>query len=176
MEEVWKPVVGYEDLYEVSNLGNVRGRRGVLNPQPRRHGYLSVWLYGNGGSAKRDGKQFSVHRLVAEAFIPNPNGCDEVNHKDECKTNNCVDNLEWLSHRDNTLYGTGIQRRVKKQTNGKRSKPIAQYTLGGELLAIFPSLHEASRSGFDASNICNCAKGHPRYSSAYGYIWRYVSE
>lgn len=176
MEEIWKDVVGYAGLYQVSNLGNVKSKRGLLKPQPRQHGYLAVWLYGHGNSAKHKGKQFAVHRLVAEAFIPNPNAYSEVNHKDERKTNNCADNLEWMSHQQNSAFGTRGKRIGKANTNGKKSKPIAQYTRDGELLRVFPSLQEATRNGFNASNICNCAKGHPRYSQAYGYIWRYLTD
>ena len=176
MEEIWKDVVGYEGLYQVSNLGNVKSKRGLLKPQPRQHGYLAVWLYGKGGHAKRNARQISVHRLVAEAFIPNPNNYSEVNHLDECKTNNCVDNLEWCSHVQNSNHGTRPQRIGEKHRNGKKSKPIAQYSKSGELIRIFPSLQEASRNGFNASNICNCAKGNPSYSNAYGYIWRYVTD
>lgn len=194
MDEVWKPVIGYEGLYEVSNLGNVRSvdrikrvvqtnreydilvKGKTIVPQARRHGYLSIWLYGHGGCAKQTGKQFSVHRLVAGAFIPNPNGYAEVNHKDECKTNNRAENLAWVSHQQNSSFGTRGARIGRANTNGKRSKPIAQYTLDGKLLTVFPSLQEANRHGFNASNICNCAKGHPQYSHAYGYLWRYVSE
>ena len=153
MDEVWKPVVGYEGLYEVSDIGNVRGKRGLLKPQPRQHGYISVWLYGRYRSAKRAGKQFSVHRLVAEAFVQNPNGYTEVNHKDECKTNNRAENLEWVSHQQNSSFGTRGARIGRANTNGKRSKPIAQYTLDGKLLTVFPSLQEAGRHGFNASNI-----------------------
>lgn len=195
MEEIWKPVVGYEGLYEVSNLGNVRSidrikhvvqphreydvliKGKLIVPQPRQHGYLAVWLYGHGGNAKKNGKQLSVHRIVAEAFIPNPVGYTEVNHIDECKTNNRVDNLEWCTHKQNSVHGTrGKRISNSNKNNPKRCKPIAQYTRDGELVRIFPSLIEASRNGYDSSNICNCAKGHPSYSHAYGYIWRYLTD
>ena len=175
MEEIWKPVVGYEGLYEVSNLGNVRGKNGMLKPQARKHGYLSVWLYGNGGTSKRNGKQFSVHRIVATAFIPNPSGLSEVNHKDECKTNNCAENLEWCSHRQNSVYGTRGKRIGGANTNGKKSIRIAQYTLDGKLVRVFQSLQEANRCGFAAGNICKCAQGKSNYSHAYGYKWRYAN-
>ena len=194
MDEVWKPIVGYEGLYEVSNLGRVRSldhithivrRNGeydclikgkILSPLVRQHGYLGVQLYGRGGHKKRNLRTCSVHRLVAEAFIPNPMGYAEVNHKDESKTNNCADNLEWCNHIRNSNYGTRPKRIGDMHRNGKKSKPIAQYTFDGELVKVFPSLQEAGRNGYAASNICRCANNHHAYSHAYGYLWRYVSE
>ena len=174
MEEIWKDVVGYEGLYQVSNLGNVKSKRGLLKPQVRQHGYLSVWLYGRGGICGRSGKQFSVHRIVAEAFLQNPNGYTEVNHKDECKTNNRAENLEWCSHVQNSNHGTRGRRIGLANTNGKRSRPIAKYTMSGKLVRVFPSLQEAGRCGYAAENVCRCAKGSNSYSHAYGYLWRYV--
>lgn len=125
MEEIWKPVVGFETRYEVSNLGRVRSlphesivvrkkgksyvlrKRGAyVSPQPRRHGYLGVWLYGNGGNNGRAGKQYALHRIVAEAFIENPTGYKEVNHINENKTDNRACNLEWCSHIQNSNHGT----------------------------------------------------------------------
>lgn len=192
MKEIWKDIEGYEGLYEVSNFGNVRSKdhettviakhrtyklpkKGrVLTPTTRRHGYLAVQLYGRGGHETRGMRTYSIHRLVAQAFIPNPNGYTEVNHKDECKTNNHVENLEWISHVDNARYGTAISRRSSKLKNGKRSRKIAQYTRDGKLVRVFPSLSEAQRQGYVASNIHKCANGHPAYSHAYGYVWRYA--
>ena len=129
MEEIWKDVVGFEGLYEVSNYGRIRSlphetvihrknatpyvlKKGgvIVNPQPRRHGYLSVWLYGNGGNNGRTGKQYSVHRIVAEAFIPNPNQREEVNHINEDKADNRACNLEWCTHKENSNHGTRGQR------------------------------------------------------------------
>lgn len=172
MDEIWKPIIGYEARYQVSNLGNVRSKNGVLKPQARQHGYLSVWLYDGYGNAK----QYSVHRLVAMSFIPNPSGYAEVNHKDEDKTNNCAENLEWCTHQQNSVCGTRGKRIGEANKNGKQSKRIAQYTKDGELVRVFPSLQEASRNGYAASNVSKCANGHHSYSHAYGYLWRYVSE
>lgn len=171
MEEIWKDVDGYFGKYQVSNLGNVRrvGKR-ILKPQLRRNGYLSVWLYDGHNHAR----QISVHRLVAQAFIPNPQGFKEVNHLDECKHNNRVDNLAWCTHQENSVYGDRSKRIGLANTNGKRSRAIAQYTLDDELVHIYPSLQEAGRCGFGAANICRCANGHPNYSHAYGYKWRYL--
>lgn len=193
MEEVWKPIKGYEGLYEVSNLGNIRSldkvvmcvRNGkelgvlhkgkVLKPSKRQHGYLGVMLYGRGGHKTRGFKTFSIHRLVAEAFIPNPDRLPEVNHIDEDKTNNAVTNLEWMSHVDNTNYGTTQQRRSQKIRNNSKSKPIAQYTRNGELVKVYPSLGEMRRqTGYSAGNVWHCLNKSSSYTHAYGYVWRYV--
>ena len=171
MQEVWKDIAWSNGLYQVSNKGNVKRGKRTLKPLTRGRGYLSVFIYdGRGGR-----KQVSVHRLVAEAFIPNPCNHLEVNHIDECKTNNSVENLEWCTHKENGNHGTRNKRIGIANTNGKKSRKIAQYTLDGEFVAEYPSLHEAERNGFAASNICRCARMHENYSHAYGYIWRYVS-
>ena len=113
MEE-WKNVIGYEGLYEVSNKGNVRNvrRNTLLKLSKNKYGYIQVYLYKNGIKTG-----LTVHRLVAEAFIENPDNLPEVNHKDEDKTNNRVENLEWCSHKYNVNYGhrteNAINTRVK---------------------------------------------------------------
>ena len=166
MEEEWKPIKDFEDYYEVSNLGNVRSERKVLKQLKRRHGYLSVFLYDRKGGYK----QASVHRLVAEAFIPNPNGYEEVNHKDECKANNKAANLEWCSHKQNNSYGTRGKRIGAANTNGKRSKPIIALDELGNVVMRFPSLNEATRQGYNQSNVCLAIrKGVKRY----GYFWKF---
>lgn len=171
MKEIWKDIDNYVGKYQVSNLGNVRRVNGkVLKPQERGHGYLSVWLYDGHNRAK----QVSVHRLVAQAFLPNPDNLLEVNHLDENKCNNMAENLEWCSHKENSVFGTRPNRIGIANTNGKKSKRIAQYSINGELIKVFSSLQEAGRQGFAPSNICRCAKGHPNYTHAYGYIWKYV--
>ena len=115
-EEIWRPIVGYEGLYEVSNTGRVRSldryvkcdyekyrlhKGKVLSPGKDKDGYLSVVLSCNGKH-----KKIAVHRLVAQAFIPNPDDLPIINHKDEDKTNNRVDNLEWCTVKYNMNYGT----------------------------------------------------------------------
>ena len=125
MNEEWRPIEGYEGLYEVSNLGRVRSvdryvkskgesywlRKGkMLSPAKDKNGYLKVNLSCNGKN-----NIIRVHRLVAEAFIPAIEGLSEVNHKDEDKTNNRVENLEWCDRKYNNNYGTKIER--QKNTN-----------------------------------------------------------
>lgn len=120
-EEIWLPVVGCEEDYQVSSKGRVISNNYNHTGSPRLlkqslvRGYPRVSIVING-----EHKSVKVHRLVAESFIPNPNNYETVNHKDECKTNNCVENLEWLPAGDNVRYGTGISRRsVAKRENAK---------------------------------------------------------
>jgi len=130
MIEIWKDVNGYEGYYQISNLGNVKGvERLVKNPygdtmrvkkeqilKPKTNGstdHLSVCLCKNGKVHKK-----YIHRMVAEAFIPNPDNLPEVNHKDENPLNNNVENLEWCTHKYNNTYGGKIER-FKALMNGK---------------------------------------------------------
>ena len=160
--ETWKSIAGYEGLYEVSDLGRVKSlnynhteTEKILKPQKNTGGYLHVYLCKDGHV-----KKFKVHRLVAESFIPNPQGLETVNHKDEVKTNNVASNLEWMSIADNIRYSANksVQMLDKKTC---------------ELLATFPSLMEAERvTGINDGNISKCCLG--KLKSAGGYVWRYA--
>lgn len=172
-KELWKSIVGYEGLYEVSNLGRVMslnyngtGRTQVMKPSNDKDGYLQVKLCKDGKI-----KRFFVHRLVAMAFIPNPNNLPQVNHINEMKDDNRVENLEWCDSKYNTNYGTAIKRRAEKQTNGKKSKPVMQYTLDGEFIREWPSVMECQRNGFCLSSVSACCRGINKQHK--GYIWRY---
>ena len=170
--EDWKPVVGFEAEYQVSNLGRVRRMpKGTIKTATKNHaGYERVELW-----KENKGRKFSVHRLVAEAFIPNPEHKPEVNHLDENKSNNRADNLEWCTNVENHQYGTVNERISKALTNhAKRSKPVDAFDDEGNLLHSFPSIKEASRSlGISDSDITQCCKGNPRNPHVGGLVWKY---
>lgn len=176
MEEVWKDIKKYEGLYQVSNLGRVKslnynrsGKERILKYGINTQGYLIVCLCVN-----KQRKIFAVHRLVAETFIANTNNLPQVNHIDENKYNNCVDNLEWCDSKYNNNYGTHIQRALLTRIirNCKTApKKIDQYSLDGKFIKTWNSGTELSKCGFHHGNICNCCKGRSKTSQSY--IWKY---
>lgn len=167
MEEIWKDIEGYEGLYQVSNMGRVKSLRRniILKNKIESNGYERVVL-----SINNIPKGYSVHRLVATAFISNPNNYPIVNHKDENRTNNCVDNLEWCTQKYNVNYGTGISKRVKSQ-----SKKVFQFKPDGTFIKEWESTMDVQRNlGFCQSHIVQVCKGKRRI--AYKYIWKYKKE
>lgn len=154
--------------------------KGPYHVQTNNRGYSQVRLQTGKGDSR--GRQvFSLHRLVAEAFLPNPLGLPEVNHKDAVKANNRCSNLEWCSPKENTDHAKrlGLYKSPKAMTgrfneNHPGSLRIRQLTKDGEFVKEFPSIHEAGRAGFHKGNICSVLKG--RYKSTGGYKWEYVNE
>ena len=184
MNEIWKDIEGYEGKYQVSSFGRVRSldrmvptvhnatrmvKGKTLTPWTDRYGYHHVNLW-------RDCKMKSqqVHRLVAAAFIKNPDGLPEVNHKNEDKTDNRVENLEWC----NTDYNINYGNRTKKVSATRISqailgKGVEQLTISGEHVRTYDSIREASRAtGADKAVIVRCCKG--KTQTAGGYRWRYL--
>lgn len=175
--EIWKTAVYdgevYEGLYKVSNWGKIlslnynnTGKPGLMNPFDNGDGYLRVVLCKNG-----EHKKCLVHRLVAFTFLENPENKPEINHIDEDKTNNQVDNIEWKWHKDNINHGTRNERAGKANTNGKCSKKVLQLSLSGELIREWPSVSECGRNGFDKGNVCKCCNG--KKSQYKGFRFEY---
>lgn len=174
-KEIWLPVKGYEGLYEVSNFGAIRSLQKIdalgrlkheksLKANKRKNGYLKVSLYKNGKA-----NHYLVHRLVCEAFLPNPCGLRLVNHKDENKQNNHVGNLEWCDSKYNNNYGTSNYRQAR--TKGRK---IGQYTTSGLFVSDYFSISEAARrTGFSASAIC---LGLNQKKPTNGFFWKDVEE
>lgn len=190
MEEIWLPVKDFESQYLVSNTGKVfsikHKREKVLQDC---RGYKIVNLCKNGKVNKKQ-----VHRLVAEAFISNPNNLPQVNHKDENRSNNNVDNLEWCTAKYNCNYGTrnkklseintGIKRGIpiseehKKHIseNSPRNKTVFQYKMNGEFVACYRSTREAARQINRVSQGPISQNANRKFKQSYGYIWRYKDD
>ena len=171
-KEIWKPIKDYEGLYMVSNWGRVKsikfGKEIILKQWTSSNGYSQVNLCKNGKV-----KNYKVHRLVAEAFLDNTDNLPEVNHKDEDKQNNNVENLEWCSAKYNSNFGTRNERITKKMTNGKLSKPVLQYTMDGKFVKEWPSTMQAEREGgFNNRQISACCRG--KRKTHKGFIWKYL--
>lgn len=175
MKEIWKDIKDYEGLYQVSNLGRVKSLsriaklRNVVRKVPERllkptiggRGYLYVGL-GKEGKTNR----IAVHILVAKTFIENTLNLPFINHKDEDKTNNCVDNLEWCTPKYNINYGTRNKRQARTM-----SKKVYQYSLKGELIKVWDSIKETKKHGYNSGNIASCCTG--KRKTCDGYIWKH---
>lgn len=173
---VWMPVLGFEGLYEVSGLGQVRNQKGEILKQGIKRTpctcYKIVHLW-------KDGVYYTkyVHRLIAEAFIPNPDNLPMVNHKDEDKTNNFLENLEWCTAAYNRTYGKAVERQAKKLRGRESEKRVAVvgYTPDGIYEEWFPSIAEAAKIvNGSTSAISKVCKGERKI--AYGYRWAYADD
>lgn len=157
--EEWRPIDGYENLYAVSSKGRVMNlkKNKMIKPWVSNYGYVLVNLRKNGKQ-----KKYLIHKLVAEAFIPNPYNLPQINHIDECKSNNNVTNLEWCTPSQN-----------QRHSIYQRSCKINQYTLDGEFIKQWESSHEIERNlGYNDGNIISCCKN--KQKTAYGYRWKYT--
>lgn len=197
MEEVWKDIKGYEGLYQVSTFGRVKSLSRIVNDSIGRTIHKEGRILSSRISSQtgypvinllKDGlhKTLNVHRLVAEAFIPNPNNYPCINHKDESRDNNHVDNLEWCTYGYNNTYGTAVERRNKSLSDyysthtvighDSPATPVIQYSLKGEFIREYKSINEAERvSGLkNSSGISACCNG--KLKTAYGFVWRFKGE
>ena len=186
--EIWKDIKGFEGRYQVSNMGRVRSldmvlegknwqssdpfeyqRSGkVLKPMKQRNGYYRVCLRHNSKA-----KYFIIHRLVALAFIPNPNKLPCINHKDEDKANNVVSNLEWCTHKYNSNYGTRNER-LREYSISNVMRPVVQYDMEGKVIDTFESLSDAAnKTGIPNADISGVCKG--RRKTTHGYVFKFLN-
>lgn len=164
--------------YEIHSDGTIvslnYNRTGLPKPLKQfydKNGYACVAIY-----VDKQTKRMKVHRLVAMAFIPNPNNLPQINHKDENKSNNQIDNLEWCDCSYNINYGTHNDRISKAMTNGKLSKRVAQIK-DGVIIRIFESVNEAQRNGFNQASISKVASNvskYSKYKTHKGFEWKYI--
>lgn len=168
--EQWKDIQGYEGLYQVSNLGNVKSlKRKTLNNKCYKDRILKYSLDGKKYSCVtlcKDGKGYTkkIHILVASAFIPNPDNKPQVNHKDGNKQNNCVSNLEWCTQIEN------MQHALKNKL--KPTKSILQCDLEGNVIKEWDCIRGCARQlNIPNQHIIRCAKGIRK--TAHGYKWKY---
>lgn len=183
MQEIWKDVDGFEGKYKVSNLGNVlsldfcrTGKPKLLKPKHHHTGYLIVRLC-NGAQSKQVNK--SIHSLVANAFIPNPDNKRCINHIDGDKTNNHVSNLEWVTHAENSQHAIKSGLRDPHKNNHPKgskvvnSRKVAQWSLSGRFIRQWDCISDAARFiNCKPCMIINNAKG--RTESCHGYKWSYT--
>lgn len=165
MRESWRPILGYEGLYEVSNLGRVR-RVKIITPTRKKHGYMQISLVDRNGVRK----SFRLHRIVATAFVPNPEGKPQVNHRDENPENNRASNLEWATAEENTNYGSRTARAAAK--NGSKTPVVQIDPATLKVLAEYPGQSAAAQAtGIKISCINACLRG--KQKRAGGYLWAY---
>lgn len=177
IKEEWKNIEGFQSRYKISSFGNVlsvnynkTGIPKTLKPFTNKGKYYQVVL---------DGKKYSVHRLVAEAFIPNPDNLPYINHKDEDGLNNNVTNLEWCTAKYNINYGT-CPNRIGESNQNSNTKEVYQYDLDGNFIRKFKSRSEASRiTGIGIMGISMCCQGGHYQNGKWinitqsgGFIWR----
>lgn len=187
IEEEWKDIPNYEGIYQVSSWGRIKScerdiiysngkvvhrKEQLLSIVKGFSEYLTVGLNKNGKH-----KTYLVHRLVASAFLENPLNLPYINHKDENKFNNNVENLEWCTASYNTVYNNAMRKRIDtRNVNGSHGaeKKVYQYDLQGNLVRIWDSLISIQReTGFNHSNINSCCLSKKYRNTAYGYKWSY---
>lgn len=163
--ETWRDIEEYQGIYEVSTNGQVRRKNGkILKPKIERTGYVRYHLSKNGLS-----KSLLAHRIVAQAFLPNPNNYKTINHIDENKSNNNINNLEWCDMSYQNRYGQGAINR-----NKAKEKPVLQYDKEGNFIKRFDSVKKAAiELNLNQSSIHCVCKKQRRYKSTGGYIFKY---
>lgn len=190
-EEIWKDIKGYEGLYQVSNYGRIKSleryiewkngirlvREKILKPTENENKYLRINL-----SKNDKPKTIKVHRLVAEAFIPNSENKPCIDHINTIRTDNRVENLRWVTYSENNLNPISLEKFIKSKKGKnqpessilKKSKPVLQIDKNtGKIINLFSSSKEVERQlDFNQGNISSCCLG--KQKTAYGYYWCYT--
>tara|TARA_R110002153_G_scaffold151656_1_gene303054 strand:- start:310 stop:798 length:489 start_codon:yes stop_codon:yes gene_type:complete len=158
--DIFKDIEGYEGLYQISNTGKVKSMKSgkILKNIAARDGYDRICLCGNGK------RMVLIHRLIAEHFISNPMSKQCVNHINGIKTDNSIDNLEWVTHSENLIHAYA-------NNLNKKPRPVARYDKDGVLVSVYKSARDAERDGFSNQNIAKCCKGK-RHTHG-GFKWSY---
>ena len=178
IEKGFTDIKGYEGHYMINEQGDIYSlkRKKLMTPCLNTCGYYQVHLSKNGIM-----KMHRIHRLVAQTFIPNPYNLPQVNHKDENKLNNNVENLEWCTQTYNMNYNDGQKRRAKsrnyedisKKRSNAQSKEITQYDYDGSIVAVWKNAYVAEQHGYNRTMINQCCIGNKK--SHKGYIWKYTN-
>ena len=190
--EIWRTAISDGEPYEgykVSNLGRIlslnyhrTGKAELMTPVERKDGYFIVLL-----SKNKEKKTCLVHRLVAETFLPNPEGKPCINHKIQGKKGKKINmvffnedgtvdekksTIEWATYKENNNYATRNEKISKANTNGKKSKKILQFTLDGEFIREYPSIMECERNGFIRSSVCLCCQGKQQTHKGFRFMYK----
>lgn len=196
MEEVWKDIEGYEGFYQISNLGRVKGlpivtrfgerikkhKERFLQPVVSKRGYYVVGLSKNGKS-----KTYTLHRLLAKAFIPNPENKRAIDHIDTNRLNNSIENLRWCTDKENCNNILTLEKNrsnckrlwehgVYDNRNNTHYRKVAQYSKQGEYMKTWDSILEAAKElNIDSSSISAVCRGtNPKRHTAGGFVWKHV--
>lgn len=162
MKEQWKPISEFPN-YKVSNMGRIMDAKGLIHKVfDNGNGYFIVGLSKNNHHYNR-----RISRLVALAFVPNPNNYGEVNHINEDKHDNRAQNLEWCTREYNVRFGNRTEKAIKK-----RAKSVDVFSLDGIYIKRYTMMSDATKDGFDKTMICKCCKGVKK--TYRGYIFRYA--